>query len=146
MNKKRELVEGASYRVTVLTDGKKPIIDAGRHDGFFLATLQRAKERYDFTLEGFALWEDRFDLVLRPEGGESLAAIMRWIQTVLAWEYNRVLGGQGHVWAGRYRSEVLDRPGPAGADSATRRRSARRPEAVTSGPAPGPWTTSGRSA
>jgi hypothetical protein len=144
MKKKRLLVDGASYRVTVCADGLRPIIDAPRHDAFFLETLRRAKARYRFTLEGFALLEDRFDLVLRPEPGESLSAIMRWIQTVLAWEYNKVLGGTGHVWAGRFRSEVLNRPQPANLDSATRMTSTRTAEAVTEGPAPGPWTTSGR--
>lgn len=117
MRKPRELREGASYHV-IMTTGSRPWIDVDRCDGLLLGILSRAKEKYGFILEGYALMDNRVDLVIRPLEGESLSVIMRWIAGVFAAACNREMGMDGRrLWADRFRSEILGGakagPGPA---------------------------------
>lgn len=159
MRKKRELREGACYHVVLKTGSGGPWVEAGRHDGILLGILLRAKAKYPFVLEGYAIMDNRLDLVIRPLAGGSLPVIMRWIAGVFAAACNREGGMEGHVWAGPFRSEILgDAPDRGHGGSGTPpccvaepgpqalMTSARTPAAVTSAPAPGPRTTSGRSA
>lgn len=115
MRKPRELREGASYRV-VMTTGNRPWIKVDRCDGILLGVLSRAKEKYRFILEGYALMDNRVDLVIRPLEGESLSVIMRWIAGVFAAACNRDSGMDGRLWSGPFRSEILGgaeaRPAP----------------------------------
>jgi hypothetical protein len=107
MGKKRELREGARYHIVLRAGSGGPWIEAGRHDAILLGILIRAKAKYPFVLEGYALMDNRLDLVMRPLAGASLSVIMRWIAGVFAAACNRDAGLDGHLWAGPFRSEIL---------------------------------------
>jgi len=107
MRKKRELREGARYHIVLTTGSRGPWLEAERHDAILLEVLTRAKAKYPFVLEGYALMDDRLDLVIQPLAGGSLPVIMRWIAGVFAAAYNRDAGTDGHLWAGPFRSEIL---------------------------------------
>ena len=107
MRKKRELREGACYHVVLKTGSGGPWVEAGRHDGILLGILLRAKAKYPFVLEGYAIMDNRLDLVIRPLSGASLPVIMRWIAGVFAAACNRDSGTDGRIWAGPFRSEIL---------------------------------------
>jgi len=107
MRKKRELRDGARYHIVLTTGSGGPWLEAERHDGILLGVLSRAKAKYPFVLEGYALMDNRLDLVIRPLAGGNLPVIMRWIAGVFAAACNRKAGTDGHLWAGPFRSEIL---------------------------------------
>jgi putative transposase len=107
MRHPRQLAEGARYHVTARANRKEMILDSGAMKELFLSVLKRAKRKYDFRLENFCLMGNHFHLVIQPGRGESLSAIMRWIMSVFAMAYNRILGFTGHVWGNRFFSRII---------------------------------------
>jgi hypothetical protein len=45
---------------------------------------------------------------IKPEDGEELPAIMKWMKQVFAQRYNREEGRIGHIWGDRYWSEIVE--------------------------------------
>ncbi len=107
MKTRRETRVGALYHVIVSATRKERIFDSAPEIELFFMVLKKAKEKYDFAIEGFSLCGERFDLVLRPGEGESLSAIMRWIMSAFAMSHNRAKGITGHLWGGRFSSRIL---------------------------------------
>lgn len=132
MRKKRELREGARYHIVLRTGSGGPWIEAERHDAILLGILSRAKAKYPFVLEGYAIMDNRLDLVMRPLAGANLSVIMRWIAGVFAVARNREAGMEGRIWAGPFRSEILGEvPGEG-------RRGSGPPPRRAAGPSPRP--------
>lgn len=74
----------------------------------FIETLKRAKKKYSFVIENFCIMGDHIHLIIRPERGASLSAIMQWVLSVFAMAYNRIMGLHGHVWGARFFSRIIN--------------------------------------
>ncbi len=83
------------------------ILDSSATKALFLSVVKRAKVKYAFRIENFCVMGNHFHLVIVPETGVSLSAIMQWIMSVFAMAYNRIHGYTGHVWGERFFSRIL---------------------------------------
>lgn len=107
MRKPRQLRDGARYHVTVRTNRRELILDSDSMKELFLGVMKRAKAKYRFQVENFCLMGNHVHLIIRPGKGESLSAIMRWILSVFAMTFNRVMHYTGHVWGDRFFSRII---------------------------------------
>ncbi len=108
MRKPRELREGARYHVTARTNRREMILEPTVVKELLLGVIKRAKRKYRFRIENFCVMDNHFHLVILPAKNESLSAIMRWILSVFAMAYNRLLGLTGHVWGERFFSRIIE--------------------------------------
>ncbi len=97
----------ARYHVTARANRKEMILESEQIKELFLEVVERCKKKYDFRIENFCIMGNHFHLIIRPGKGENLSAIMRWILGVFAMAYNRRNGLTGHVWGGRFYSQIL---------------------------------------
>jgi putative transposase len=107
MRMPRQLAEGARYHVTARANRKEMILDPNGMKELFLLVVRRAKGKYRFRLENFCIMGNHFHFILQTLPGESLSAIMRWILSVFAMCYNRIMGLTGHVWGDRFFSRII---------------------------------------
>lgn len=107
MRKPRELKDGARYHVTARANRKEMILESARMKELFLEVVARAKKKYAFRVENFCIMGNHYHLMIRPEKGSSLSAIMQWIMGVFAMAWNRIHGMWGHVWGGRFFSRII---------------------------------------
>jgi putative transposase len=101
-------VEGAWYHVTARVNRREMLFDRSAVRDLFLLLLGRAKKRYRFQVANFCVMGNHIHLQLRPERGESLSAIMRWLLGCFARTYNMKRGITGHFWGERFHSRVLE--------------------------------------
>jgi putative transposase len=107
MRHPRKLSDGARYHVTARANRKEMILDSIAMKELFLSVVKRAKKKYDFRLENFCVMGNHFHLIIKPGQGTSLSVIMRWILSVFAMAYNKIMGLTGHVWGERFYSRII---------------------------------------
>jgi putative transposase len=107
MRKARKLQEGGRYHVVARTNRKALDLDSTAMKDLFLATVVRAKKKYDFRVENFCIMGNHFHMVIQPLNSASLSAIMRWIMSVFAMAWNRIHHQTGHLWGGRFFSRLI---------------------------------------
>lgn len=89
------------------------------HDGQLLArdeqdglaileTLREASRQYGLSIHAYCLAPDHLHLLATPSTDEALSLVMQALGRRYVAAYNRRHGRQGGLWAGRYRSTVLD--------------------------------------
>ena len=86
--RRRELVEYGSYHV----GGK-----ICRGNDF----------QHKFDIFNLCVMDNHIHFIIRPAKGENLSKIMQWINSVFAMRYNKITGGFGPVWNGRFWSRVI---------------------------------------
>lgn len=78
MNYRRIYLEGYSYYLTLVTQGRKPLlidnIDLLR-DAF-----RRSKERYDYAIEAIVVLPDHLHMIIRPSVAKEYSKIIRHIK------------------------------------------------------------------
>lgn len=84
------------------------ILESEEMRELMLSVLGRAKSRYVFAMANFCVMGNHVHLLISPGKGESLSAIMRWVNSVFAMAFNRKTGQTGHVWGGRFFSRIVD--------------------------------------
>jgi putative transposase len=94
--------------VTARANRKEMIFDADARKELFLTVIKRAKEKYSFRLENFCIMGNHFHFIIQPTHGANLSAIMRWILSVFAMAYNKIMGISGHVWGERFFSRIVE--------------------------------------
>jgi REP element-mobilizing transposase RayT len=101
---------GAIYHVTNRGNQRNKIF---RNDGdreLFLSALEEACRKTGWQVHAFCLMDNHFHLVVEtPEG--NLVAGMKWWQGVYTKRYNIRHKTCGHLFAGRYKSLVVDGSG-----------------------------------
>lgn len=107
MRKPRELQKGARYHVTARANRKEMILDRDRMKDLFLGVVKRAKSKYDFRIDNFCIMGNHYHFIIQPGRGECLSDIMRWIMSVFAMAFNRIMGYWGHVWGSRFFSSII---------------------------------------
>lgn len=107
MRRNRQIVPGAYYHVSTRANRGEMIFTTRVIKEMFLKVLREAKGKYSFRIENFCIMGNHFHLMIRPESGSSLSAIMQWVNSVFALRYNKRMGLTGHVWGERFFSVAL---------------------------------------
>ena len=76
----------------------------------FLQVLAAGVQRYPMHVLSFCVLSNHWHLVVGPTGTTVLSAFMQWVTATHAirWHRHRKSVGQGPVYQGRFRSEVID--------------------------------------
>ncbi|TVQ26237.1 MAG: transposase [Spirochaetaceae bacterium] len=98
---------GATYHVMARANRREFILRADEMKDLFIATVRRAKRKYNFRVINICIMSNHFHLMIEPDRTESLSRIMQWILSVFAVSYNREFSLEGHVWYDRFKSKVV---------------------------------------
>jgi len=88
-----------NYRQDLFT-----VAGAGRS---FEQTLFDTCERFAWRLHAYVLMSNHYHLCVETPDGR-LAAGMQWMQSTFANRFNRLVGGRGHVFQGRYKALLIE--------------------------------------
>ena len=108
MRKKREFVEGAFYHVTSRTNNKIRVFSNNLGRKIMLIILQDAKNKFRFRLANFCIMPTHIHLLIKPEEGTNLSAIMQWIKTRSASLWNKIHGSTDHLWGHRFFARAIN--------------------------------------
>jgi hypothetical protein len=108
MKRERELAADAWYGTSTDVNNYESIFLSERVVRLFMQTLREADMIFAFKLRGLNIEANRGAFFIKPDDGFKLLAIMKWLKQPFAVRFNRDLGRTGHVWADRYKSEILD--------------------------------------
>jgi hypothetical protein len=64
----------------------------------FARVFHETTLRFVFTIRGLRLEDGMLRVYLRPQDGQELPAIMKWLKQTFAQRYNRQEGRSGHIW------------------------------------------------
>jgi putative transposase len=107
MRKPRQLQYGASYHVVSRVNRKEVIFKTPEIQEMFMEVIRRAKKKYRFTIKNFCIMGNHYHFIIKPLNNESLSAIMQWVLSVFAMQYNKTFGLTGHVWNERFKSKII---------------------------------------
>jgi putative transposase len=107
MRKPRQLLEGAWYHVTSRLNRGEMLFDKVVVRDLFLGLLAKAKKKYGFQVINFCVMGNHIHLLIRPDRGESLSDIMRWLLGGFSRAFNKMHGLTGHCWGDRFFSRIL---------------------------------------
>jgi len=95
------------YHVILRGNGKKTIFDDDDDCRMFLHLLAKAKTELNFKLYAYCLMGNHVHLLIR-EGEDGMEIIFRKVATGYAIYYNAKYDFTGHLFQGRYKSEIID--------------------------------------
>ena len=107
MRRNRVLLEGAEYHVTARINRGEMVFLAQEDRELFMATLRRAKKKFNFVLKNFCIMGNHIHLLIKPGPGESLSKIMQWLLGVFAQLWNKKHSLSGHLWGDRFFSRII---------------------------------------
>ncbi len=99
--------EGAIYHLLNRGDRREAIFRDERDRETFLATLGATCARTDWQVHAYCLMGNHFHLVVETPRA-NLVAGMKWLLGTYTIRFNRRHGLSGHLFAGRYKSLVID--------------------------------------
>ena len=103
--------EQAVYLIRSLGNRSDPIFKDSEDRERFLGTLEQVCARTGWVIHAYCLLDNEFDLVLETPQ-PNLVLGMKWFLGSYTMRYNRRHGVSGHLFAGRYRSWLVDPTGP----------------------------------
>jgi REP element-mobilizing transposase RayT len=114
MRQLRILKQDAWYAISSRVNNREPLFRQSKALALFDQVFREAQLRFVFTAQALRLEDDRLSFYIKPEDGQELPAIMKWLKQTFAQRYNRLAGRTGHIWGDRYWSEVLAGEPPEG--------------------------------
>ncbi len=100
---------GAVYHLSSLGNGGQPAFRVPEDSALFLEILGKTCARFDWRCLAFCLLPDRYHLVVEIRQA-TLARGMRQLNGRYTQAFNRRHGVGGHVFQGRYRAVMVERP------------------------------------
>src|SRR5438876_8631708 len=98
---------GAIYHVMSRGDRRDAIFESDDDRRLFLETLGQACQKTDWQVHGYCLMRNHFHLVVETPRA-NLVAGMKWLLGTYTMRYNRRHKLSGHLFAGRYKSLLID--------------------------------------
>src|SRR5437868_232683 len=98
---------GACYLVALSGNNRQELFLSSQDRRQFLALLREHKERYGLKLYAYVLLPGRVELLLETPDG-NLSAVMQAFNTRYTKYFNAAHDMTGHVFAGRYKSWLVD--------------------------------------
>lgn len=106
--RRRELVEYGSYHVGGKICRGNDFLSDVEIKNLYLSVLEECKKKkHKFDIFNLCVMDNHIHFIIRPAKGENLSKIMQWINSVFAMRYNKITGGFGPVWNGRFWSRVI---------------------------------------
>ena len=101
---------GAVYPLTTLGNAGQPVFRVAEDSALFLEILGQVCERFDWGCLAYCLLPDRYHLVVETRRA-TLARGMRQLNGRYTQAFNRRHGIGGHLFQGRYRAVMVEKPG-----------------------------------
>ncbi|MEW6008866.1 MAG: transposase [Candidatus Omnitrophota bacterium] len=105
---KRIYYHNAVYHITFRGNNRQPILKENKDKELFLETLSKFKERFQFKLYGFVLMDNHAHLVIETNHLFNISKIMQSILLSYSLQFRRKYNYTGHVWQGRFKSNVIE--------------------------------------
>lgn len=102
----RPIAESGCYHVVQRGNGQQIIFENTRDYKHFMELLVHYKEIFDYKIHAYCLMDNHFHLLLQTK--ETLGSIMQAITRSYSVYYNTKYERTGHVFQGRFHSEVID--------------------------------------
>ena len=103
----RLAIAGYPHHVLQRGHNRQPIFTDSRDREFFLHLLRTCATRAGVAVHAYVLMDDHFHLVVTPQTGPALSAMMQAIGRSYARYFNDTHRRSGSLWDGRYRATVL---------------------------------------
>ena len=105
---KRIYFQNAVYHITIRGNNKLNILKENKDKEMFLKSLKKFKSRFGFKLFGFVLMDNHVHLVIGTSNSVTISKIMQAITLSYSVVFRKKYPYTGHVWQGRFRSNVID--------------------------------------
>jgi putative transposase len=102
---------GALYHLMSRGDRREPIFRGDEDRWLFLDNLATVCEKTSWQIHAYCLMTNHFHLVAETPSA-NLAAGMKWLLGTYTMRFNRCHQLSGHLFGGRYRSQVIDESKP----------------------------------
>ena len=99
--------EGARYHLLCRGDRREAIFQGEEDRGNFLETLGQSSARHGWRVHAYVLMSNHYHLLVETPQA-NLVRGMHWFQATYTMRYNRRHHLSGHVFAGRYKSLLID--------------------------------------
>jgi putative transposase len=104
----RLTLAGHLHHVLQLGNNRQPVFIQDQDRVYFLDLLEALAKAHQVSVLGFVLMEDHFHLLLIPQTANGLPLLMQALGRRYVREFNARHGRSGTLWAGRFRSTLLD--------------------------------------
>ena len=98
---------GAWYHVMNRGGARRTIFEELTHYRLFLDVVAAARETYSVSVHAYCLMSNHYHLLVRTPLG-NLAKCMRHVDGVFTQRINRLVGADGALFRGRYRSILIE--------------------------------------
>ena len=103
----RKNLDGKYFHVMVQGIGKENVFPDDNCKGFYLACVQKNKEKYPAKLIAFCIMRNHAHLLLSVKDAKELASYLKRVNADYARYYNRVNKRVGYVFRDRFKSETI---------------------------------------
>lgn len=98
----------AVYHIIFRGNNRQMILKGDLDKLSLLETLSRFKERFKFKLYGLVLMDNHAHLVMETNHLYNISKIMQAVLLSYSLKFRRKYNYVGHVWQGRFRSNVIE--------------------------------------
>lgn len=108
VRQRRIYYNNAVYHITFRGNNRQAVLKEKEDKILLLKTLAKFKERFQFKLYGLCLMDNHAHLVIEASHSATVSRIMQAVLLSFSFQYRRKYKYIGHVWQGRFRSNVIE--------------------------------------
>lgn len=108
MKPPRTIGKNICYHVRVQCNNKEFRFETSSDFHLYEEMVQRYQKKYGFHLYNYVLMHTHVHLIVNVINDFTIDRIMRSINQVFSFKYNRIKNRFGHLWISPYRSSVVD--------------------------------------
>lgn len=99
----------AVYHISVRGNNKQNVLGTVEDKKTYLESLNKFKLRFCFKLYGLVLMDNHVHLIIRVVRNINISKIMQAVNLSFSFKFRKKYNYFGHVWQGRFRSNVIDK-------------------------------------
>ncbi len=104
---KRIYFTSAIYHICIRGNNRQYVLRTDEDKIIFLKTLSKFKERFGFKVYSLVLMDTHPHLIIEPSCNINISKIMHAIELSYSFKFREKYGYTGHVWQGRFKSNVI---------------------------------------
>ena len=104
----RGLADNFVYHVLNRGNNKEKVFRKEQDYNAFIDLMLEAKERCPIKIFAYCLMPNHFHIIAMPGKAEFLSKFMQWLMTSHVRRYHKHYKTSGHVWQGRFKSNVIE--------------------------------------
>lgn len=108
---KRIYFTKACYHVCIRGNNRQYVLQEKEDKIAFLESLSKFKERFAFKLYALVLMDNHPHLVIETVNKITISKIMQAVALSYSFKFRRKYGYTGHVWQGRFKSNLISGDG-----------------------------------